>query len=105
MNEHLCEYLQYELSPYPLVLFTEAGMRKTNKSVGLHVLNLVILNWTRISNVTYIIDGFLLLRVIWQQNDTFQCIINIDYIQRHFCDIIVIFDGYNDNTKNIKAME
>ena len=30
-DEHLCEYLQYELSPYPLALFTEAGMRKTNK--------------------------------------------------------------------------
>jgi len=69
-------------------------------------LNLVILNWTL---VTYIIDGgFLLHRVIWQQNDTFHCIIDryVDYIQGYFgSNIIVVFNEYNSNSKNIKALE
>ncbi|KYN00649.1 hypothetical protein ALC62_08572 [Cyphomyrmex costatus] len=81
-NEQLCEYLQYELSPYPLALFTEVGMRKTNKASVYKCFKPCHIELDT-SNVTYIIDGgFLLHRVIWQENDTFQCIINryVDYV-------------------------
>lgn len=32
-NEELEIYLKYELAPYPLLLFDNIGMRKTNKSI------------------------------------------------------------------------
>ncbi|KAJ8879753.1 hypothetical protein PR048_020361 [Dryococelus australis] len=64
LDEHLCEYLQYELSPYTLVLFTDTGMRKTTKSLLYKCFEPTQLKLDT-GNITYIIDGgFLLHRVI-----------------------------------------
>jgi len=61
------------------------------------------------ANDTYIVDGrFLLHRVIWNRDDTFDLIFQtyINYIQKHFgSNVTIVFDGYDDNSKNIKAME
>lgn len=61
------------------------------------------------NNVTYIVDGeFLLHRVVWSKDDTFSIILDeyIQYLQTHYgSEIVVVFDGYSDNSKNIKAME
>ncbi|KAL4105063.1 hypothetical protein QTP88_020338 [Uroleucon formosanum] len=107
-QDNLDEYLKYELSPYPLAIFDDVGMRKTNKSTLFKCFKSSIYEMDT-SNATYIIDGgFLLHRVIWHQDDTFQCIFNkyIVYLKKHFgSNVIVVFDGYNDNSKNIKAME
>ena len=107
-DEHLSDYLHYELSPYPTSLFDNCGMRKTQKSALYQCLQPVDVEINS-ENVTYVIDGgFLLHRVIWQQNDTFLCVINryVAYIQKHFgANVVVVFDGYDDNSKNIKAME
>lgn len=107
-QDNLDEYLKYELSPYLLAIFDDVGMRKTNKSTLFKCFKPIIYEMDT-SNATYIIDGgFLLHRVIWHQDDTFQCIFNkyIAYLKKHFgSNVIVVFDGYNDNSKNIKAME
>lgn len=107
-QHNLDEYLKYELSPYPLAIFDDVGMRKTNKSILFKCFKPSVYEMD-ISNATYIIDGgFLLHRVIWHQDDTFQCIFNkyIAYLKKYFrSNVIVVFDRYNDNSKTIKAME
>jgi len=104
-DKHLREYLKYELSLYPLA---KIGMRKTKKSLVYKCFKSCNIELDT-NNITYIIDdGFLLHHVVWQQNNTFHCIIDryVDYVQRYFgSNIIVVFDGYNNNSKNIKAME
>lgn len=107
-EENLCEYLQYELSPYPTALFDNVGMRKTQKSKIYQYLEPI--NYQLVcDNATYIIDGgFLMHRVVWQKHDTFNIIINkyINYLSNNFGqNTVVIFDGYSDTSKNIKAME
>lgn len=61
------------------------------------------------NDVTYIIDdGFLLHRVVWSEDDTFFVVLDkyVKYLQRHYgSKTVVVFDGYSDYTKNIKAME
>lgn len=104
--DNLPEYLKYELSPYPMALFDDEGIRKTNKSALFTCFKPIPTELDK-SNVTYVIDGgFLLHRVIWHQNDTFNSIFNkyIEYLKNHFgSNIIVVFDGYTDNSRNIKA--
>ena len=46
--------------------------------------------------------------MIWQEDVTFGCVINqyIHYLLIHYgSNIVVVFDGYCDNSKNIKGME
>lgn len=107
-ESNLEEYLQYELSPYPTALFDNDGMRKTTKSSLYDNMSPIdfVLNE---NNVTFIIDGgFLLHHVVWSREDTFSIIFDkyMNYLQRHYSSkIIVVFDGYSDNSKNVKAME
>lgn len=84
-QDNLDEYLKCELSPYPLAIFDDVGMRKTNKSTLFKYFKPSIYEMNT-SNATYIIDGgFLLHRVIWHQDDTFQCIFNkyIAYLKKN----------------------
>lgn len=107
-DEHLKEYLQYELSPYPTSLFDNAGMRKTAKEKLYKFMDPVNIDLDHV-NVTYIINGgFLLHRVVWNKNDTFSIVLNrcVSYLQMHFgSNVVDVFDGYSTNNKNIKAME
>lgn len=100
--------MHYELSPYPTSFFDNFGMRKTKKSVLYQCFQPMDVDIVP-DNFTYVIDGrFLLHRIIWQQHDTFLCVINryVTYIQEHFgANVIVMFDGYNDNNENVKLME
>lgn len=102
-EENLCEYLQYELSPYPTALFDNVGMRKTQKSKIYDYFEPI--NYQVVCDATYIIDGgFLLHRVVWQKNDTFHIVIHkyINYLSNNFgTNTVVIFDGYSDSSKNI----
>ncbi|CAH2086035.1 unnamed protein product [Euphydryas editha] len=107
-ESNLQEYLQYELSPYPTSLFDSNGMRKTTKATLYDNMMPVVIDLDE-NNVTYIIDGgFLLHRVVWSKDDTFSIILNkyIKYLQTHYGSaIVVVFDGYSDYSKNIKALE
>lgn len=105
IEENLCEYLKYELSPHPTALFDNVGMRKNQKYVYFEPINYQVV----CDNATYIIDGeFLMHRVVWQKYDTVNIIINkyINYLLKNFGkNTVVIFDDYSDTSKNIKAME
>ena len=89
-------------------LFHEGYFRKTQKSI----LFEVFVNDDEqldTNNYTYVIDGGMLLyRIQWNQNDSFQCILNkyVTYVQSHFgSDVIVVFDGYANNSRSTKASE
>jgi len=96
-------------SPFPLALFDEQGLRKTKKSALYDILQPISLENINITNGKYVIDGgFLLHRVIWQMNKTFELICEsyITYVEKHFgADTIVVFDGYENNAKSIKSSE
>jgi len=73
-EDHLQQVLQYELAPYPLALFDDIGMRKTKKS-SLFDCFIPVYVELNPANDTYIVDGgFLLHRVIWNRDDTFDLI-------------------------------
>ncbi|XP_031784033.1 uncharacterized protein LOC116417072 [Nasonia vitripennis] len=108
------KYVKFELAPFPLSLFTENGFRKNVKSQMFDF-------FTRIealpssTNVVYVIDGgFLLHKVVWQKNDTFEAIIGkyLTFVRRHYTNnSYIIFDGYpnheidNENTSSTKTAE
>ena len=82
-DDDLRECLNFELVPYPVALFDENGMRKTKKSSLFDIFNPININLD-FETANYIIDGgFLLHRVIWQQNDSFLKICNkyVSYVQ------------------------
>ncbi|KMQ87541.1 hypothetical protein RF55_13145 [Lasius niger] len=107
-NKELRDYLQYELAPYPVSLFDELGMRKTKKSSFFDNFTPSQLQ-PDFENVTYVVDGgFLLHRVVWHQNETFDsiCTTYVNYVQKHFgSNTIIVFDGYNNSNNSVKAME
>lgn len=107
-NEELEDHLKYELAPYPLSLFNEAGMRKTKKSSMYDIFqpsNEDII----LENCVNIVDGgFILHRVIWEQNSTYStiCASYINYIQRHYGqNCTVVFDGYLNTNNSTKKTE
>ena len=83
-------------------------MRKTKKSAIYDCFEKVNID-TNNTNATYIIDGgYLLHRVVWDSEETFNVILDkyVQYVRRHFGSrVTVVFDGYNDCTRNIKAAE
>ena len=65
-EEELEDFLTYELSPYPLALFDDGGMRKGTKSTLYNAFHPFQDTTTLDSSTVYVIDGvFLLHRVIW----------------------------------------
>jgi len=107
-NEELRNYLEYELAPYPLSLFDEAGMRKTTKSLFYDNFE-IVKSPPDFQNATYVIDGgYLLRKVVWDMNQTYDdiCVKYVDYVQNHFgSNSIVVFDGYENTSNSVKAME
>lgn len=63
-------FLKFELAPFPLSIFNEAGIRKTQKSI-LYDNFSPLQESIRLSleNVVHVIDGgFLWHRVLWRQD-------------------------------------
>ncbi|KAL4100763.1 hypothetical protein QTP88_020794 [Uroleucon formosanum] len=108
-NEELKSYFEYELSPYPLSLFNEMGTRKTKKSILYDFIQSSNLESFTLGNALYVIDGgFLLHRVMWQLNLTFNQIFQLylSYIRKHFgTNAVIVFDGYNESSTSTKNME
>lgn len=101
----LIEYMKYELAPFPLALFNEAGMRKTKKSE-------VFVESSEEPNhkdCTHVIDGgYLLHRVVWHQNQTYEsiCAAYLGYVKRNFrARSVIVFDGYTDSSSSTKKTE
>ncbi|CAB3252778.1 unnamed protein product [Arctia plantaginis] len=101
-------FFAYDLAPYPLSLFDAAGMRKTMKSALYDCFQSVNAE-VDCTNAAYVIDGgYLLHHVVWDREETFNVIFEkyVQYLRRHYGHTVtVVFDGYSDTTKNIKATE
>lgn len=99
-------YLQYELAPFPLSLFTENGLRKNVKS-QLYDLFVSANGPTLSDGVVYVVDGgFLLHKVIWQKNDTVEEIMNkyLRYVEKHYAvSSYIVFDGYPEIKKSVSV--
>lgn len=102
-NDELRNYLAYELAPFPVSLFDERGMWKTKKSVLYDSFKSLTPEQEREIDFTdgiYVIDGgFLLHRVVWHQNETFEaiCTSYVNYVINHFgSNCFIVFDGYSN---------
>lgn len=106
-QDELQNYLKYELAPYPLSMFDEAGMRKNKKSGLYKIFSQSDVSLNDQSDMVYVIDGGMLLhRIPWKINEKFRIILAryVVYLRRNFgSDIIVVFDGYNN--KSTKTSE
>lgn len=107
-EDEIEKFFEDELAPYPLSLFDAAGMRKTAKSAIYDCFQSVNVEVDR-TNANYIIDGgYILHHVVWDREETFNVIFEkyVPYLRRHYGHTVtVVFDGYSDSTKNIKAAE
>ena len=107
-DEEFKEYFKYELAPYPMSLFYEGTMRKTTKSTLFEIFEAEEID-LQVDECVFIIDGGMLLhRVLWHQNYSFQSVVQsyVAYVNKHFgSDVIVVFDGYNENCNSTKALE
>lgn len=108
-NEELKSYFEHELSPYPLSLFNETGMRKTKKSILYDFIQSSKIDNFTLGDALYVIDGgFLLHRVMWQLNLTFSQIFQLylTYITKHFgTNAVIVFDGYDKSSTSTKNVE
>lgn len=101
-------YLLDELAPFPLSLFDENGMRKTQKCSFYD--NFACLSGTPVidQNATFVLDGGSLLhRVVWQRDIIMQEILD-KYVQyvRQYNNAVIEFDGYSEDTgSSLKTSE
>lgn len=105
-DEEIEFYLKYELAPYPLSLFDECGMRKTQKSLLYPLFKTLDITFNKETS-EYIIDGGMLLyRVKWPANISYEkvCKEYVRYLKRNFgSNISVVFDAYEEDSN--KAAE
>ncbi|GBL80608.1 hypothetical protein AVEN_225288-1 [Araneus ventricosus] len=84
-DAELQKYFESELSPFPLSLFDEEGLRKTRKSVFYDLFSAS--SDVHFTSACYVVDGgFLLHRVLWQAKESFSFILKkyVDYAKKHF---------------------
>ncbi|KYN03290.1 hypothetical protein ALC62_05871 [Cyphomyrmex costatus] len=101
-QDDMKNYLHYELAPFPLSLFDENGLRKTQKSSFYDNFTCMCQNPEITDNFMYVLDGGSLLhRVVWQRDILVKEIIQ-KYVQyvRQYRNAVVVFDGYPDDTSN-----
>lgn len=99
-KEDMEYYLQYELAPFALSLFTEHGLRKNVKAQFYDEFATVDAP-SQSNSVVHVVDGgFLLHKVVWQKNDTVEEIVNkyVHYVRNNYAaNSSIIFDGYPEN--------
>lgn len=102
--------LIHELAPFPMSLFDDKGlMRESNKSELYKSLKSTAFMKPDPSEYNYVIDGgFLLHKVIWRKDVTFERIFEdySAYICKHYSsNATIVFDGYNTNNLGVKSYE
>lgn len=106
-DEDLEDLLCYELSPFPLALFNEGGMRKSKKSALYDALPALSDETINFKTSTNVVDGgFLLHRVKWNVGTKFHSICDqyVAYIHKHYGEnCTVVFDGYGDLNSTKRA--
>lgn len=110
-DEELKEFFTHELSPFPMSLFTEEGMRKSTKSSFYAAFTPVSLDEIQ-GKATYVVvdGGHLLHKVVWPRSASFGTIAAkyIQYLKTHYgSNVAVVFDGYPSDAaqKNTKSSE
>ncbi|KAJ8882121.1 hypothetical protein PR048_018609 [Dryococelus australis] len=95
----LDEYVRYELSPRPLSLFNDEGMRKTNKSVLYKFFELESMN-----TIWYVVDGgFLLHCVCWPLQSKYHEIVKayLTYVKKQYgVQVVIVFNGCSQQRCN-----
>lgn len=98
-QEDMKIFLQHELAPFPLSLFTENGFRKNIKSHFYKEFTSTPSLPDSDETVTVVDGGFLLHKAVWEKNDTVENITNtyLQYVQSHYGENThIVFDGYPD---------
>ncbi|GBN08120.1 hypothetical protein AVEN_16153-1 [Araneus ventricosus] len=104
-------FFTFELSPFPLSLFNEEGIRKGTKSSLFSAFTLSKIDAVQGKNNFVVVDGgHLLHKVVWQRNVNFGDIAKsyLTYLQTHYgSNVAVVFDGYPSdvNGKSTKSAE
>lgn len=97
-DEELRDFFTYELSPIPMSLFTEEGMRKGTKSSLYSAFQPVSFDEKHGTTKFVVVDGgHLLHKVVWPRNSSFGSIADryTQYIIAHYgSNVAVVFDGY-----------
>ncbi|GBO33543.1 hypothetical protein AVEN_136880-1 [Araneus ventricosus] len=97
-DEDLKVFFIFELSPFPLSLFNEEGMRKGTKSSLFSLLTSTKIDAVQ-GKINFVVvnGGHLLHKVVWQRNMNFGDIAKsyLIYLQTHYgSNVAVVFDGY-----------
>ncbi|GBO44519.1 hypothetical protein AVEN_107529-1 [Araneus ventricosus] len=104
-------FFTFELSPFPLSLFNEEGMRKGSKSSLFLAFTPTKIDAVQGKNNFAVVDGgHLLHKVVWQWNMNFGDIAKsyLTYLQTQYgSSVAVVFDGYPSdvNGKSTKSAE
>lgn len=108
-EDDLYQYFRYELAPMPTSLFDERGLRKTNKAALYSLFEPIPPEQYPKEGSDFVVDGgFLLHRVVWPTNSTFQTIFNayVSYLTSHYGQhMTVVFDGYSELSTSTKTCE
>ncbi|GBN83332.1 hypothetical protein AVEN_107332-1 [Araneus ventricosus] len=102
-DDYLKAFFKYELSPFPILLFTGESMRKGTKS-SLYTSFSPITEDVKPEGSQYVVvdGGHLLHKIVWRQQATFGAIADryVQYLNNKYGqDIAVIFDGFPDDDK------
>lgn len=106
-DEDVAQLMEYELSPFPLALFNEWGMRKGKKSSLYDAFPEDNYATHDLRASTNVVDGgFLLHRVKWNVGTKISvlCEQYIAYVLKHYGqNCTVFFDGYGDFNSTKRA--
>ncbi|GBM95649.1 hypothetical protein AVEN_78793-1 [Araneus ventricosus] len=102
-DNDLKAFFKFELSPFPILLFTGESMRKGTKS-SLYTSFSPITDDVKPEGSQYVVvdGGHLLHKIVWRQQATFGAIADryVQYLNNKYGqDIAVIFDGFPDDDK------
>ncbi|GBN06895.1 hypothetical protein AVEN_240013-1 [Araneus ventricosus] len=109
-DDDLEAFFKFELSPFPILLFTGESMRKGTKS-SLYTSFSPVTEDVKPEGSQYVVvdGGHLLHKIVWRQQATFGAIADryVQYLNNKYGqDIAVICDGFpDDDKKNTKNCE
>ncbi|GBL81247.1 hypothetical protein AVEN_143575-1 [Araneus ventricosus] len=110
-DEDLKMFFTFELTPFPLSLFSEEGMRKGTKSSLFSAFTPTKIDAVQRKNNFVVVDGgHLLHKVVWQRNMNFGDTVKsyLIYLQAHYgSNVAVVFDEYPSYVtgKSVKSAE
>lgn len=97
-DEEMQSFFNYELSPFPMSMFSQEGMRKGTKSSFYAAFTPVDIENTQGKSKFVVVDGgHLLHKVVWPKTSSFETVAAryVQYLDaRYGQNVAVVFDGY-----------